>query len=190
MKKTTSIVLCALLAMFAGLAFAGQIPSLKTPTEIRDLILDSMQEWVNKADTTTGCAGGDCCIAFANAACLGAGNPWPCCTGVAAGFCSNPNTSCTAAGAPAACCTGALTGTCEDVACLAFAEVVRLDFVGWADDVETQLKFDGDWLCDDFPNTSASNRMDTVCTTVSGSPIIDVSRILTEIAVRRHSPIP
>jgi len=60
------------------------------------------------------------CSAVANADCVGAGDPEPCCTGAGTGTCAGANcgttnVDCVAAGNPATCCTGAGTGTCAPI---------------------------------------------------------------------------
>jgi hypothetical protein len=59
-----------------------------------------------------------------NAACTGAGAPFPCCSGSDAGTCANyncdgsgtsgPNAVCTTSGSPFSCCSGLGTGSCSE----------------------------------------------------------------------------
>lgn len=162
-------VLLTLVVVFlvsASTALGGTIASFKPPSEVREITLTAMTEWLNQADAPTGCGGGDCCPD------------------------QHANVSCTGAGAPFSCCTGAGAGTCNDEACLAFAETIRQDLNGWADDVEVHYQHDGDWFCNSWPERSNVNIMKTGCTTTSGTPVVDVSRILSEIGGRRHGPSP
>lgn len=164
MTKRNYIMAAAFVLLVAGLAAAGTITGFKDKFEVRQITLTAIEEWVSDPIGATACAGGDCCPdTFANSTCTGSGTPH-------------------------ACCTGSGTGTCNDDACSTFALEVQLDPNGWADDVEVQYQFDADWLCNSFPDEYNSNRIETVCTTTSATPIIDVSRILSEIAGRRHAP--
>lgn len=80
-----------------------------------------------------------------------------------------PVGECRAAGQPYACCTGRDTGTCtiSDLACAATknGDCTGAATAGYND-----------------------NRRETVCTAVSGTPVIDVARILSEFANIRNSP--
>lgn len=161
-KTVWGVLVCALLV--GGLAAAGTITGFKDKFEVRQITMTAIEQWLSDPTGATACGGGSCCPdTFANA-------------------------QCTAAGLPIACCTGAGTGTCNELACSDFALELQLDPSGWADDVEVQYQFDADWLCNSFPDEYNSNRIETVCTTTQGTPIIDVARILSEIAGRRNSP--
>lgn len=164
MKRTTILLWLVVACVLAGVATAGTITGFKDKHQVRALTITAIEEWVSDPIGATACGGGACCPdTFANSTCTGLATPFACCTGVG-------------------------TGTCNDDACSAFALEVQLDPNGWADDVEVQYQFDGDWLCNSFPDEYNSNRIETVCTTTSGTPIIDVSRILSEIAGRRNAP--
>lgn len=74
-----------------------------------------------------------------------------------------------------------------DAECAAFALEVQLNPGPWAMRVAEQLQFDGDWVCNTWPQPASGNNTLTACTTVSGTPIIDVARILSEMADLRGS---
>lgn len=196
----------ALAALVSVPAIAGTISGFRDKYQVRQLVTTAIEQWVANPDGASACGGADCCpntrandqctgaplacctgegVGACDSACVGINDPYACCTGVGTGAC---DASCVKSGAPAACCAGNGTGTCNDEACVAFSQVVQLDPVGWADDVEGQLQFDGDWLCNTFPAGYNDNRRETVCTAVSGTPIIDVSRILSEFANIRSAP--
>lgn len=157
-------LITALGFLLVGPLFAGTISGFRSPAEVRELTLSAIAEWLPNPDNPTACGGGDCCPD------------------------TRANLGCTGPGAPAACCSGAGTGTCNDEACLAFSIVLDQNRTGWAPSVETQYQFDGDWFCNSFPPDFNSNRSMTCCTTVSGTPLVDVSRILSEIAGRHYAP--
>ena len=140
--------------------FAGTITGFRSPAEVRELTLTAISEWLVNPDSPTACGGGDCCPD------------------------TRANLGCTGAGTPAACCSGAGTGTCNDEACVAFSLTLQQNKNGFADDVEGQYQFDGDWLCNTWPENVNSNRDQTACTAVSGTPLVDVANILSEIAGR------
>ena len=143
---------------------AGTISGFQSPAEVRELVVTAISEWIVNPDDATACGGGDCCPN------------------------TRANIACTGSGTPAECCTGSGIGTCNDEACVAFSLVLQLNPVAWADDIEAQLQFDGDWMCNSYPENINSNRLQTVCTAVSGTPVVDVADICSEIANRHYAP--
>lgn len=84
--------------------------------------------------------------------------------------------------------TGCASGDCcpaaTDPQCAAFASKVITNPAGWSHIVAAQLPLDGDWVCTSWPRQEGSNERLTACTVVHATPIIDVSRILSEIAAQ------
>jgi hypothetical protein len=84
--------------------------------------------------------------------------------------------------------TGCNSGDCcpsaTDIQCSEFAKKVIQNPAGWSHIVAAQLPLDGDWTCTSWPRQEGSNERQTACTAVSGTPIIDVSRILSELAAQ------
>lgn len=158
--KTLTLALAFLLA---SPALGGTISGFRSPSEVRELTLNAMAEWIADPDDATACGGGDCCPD------------------------TRANEGCTGSGTPAACCSGAGAGTCNDQACVEFSLTVQANQTTFAGRVEEQYPLDGDWVCNTWPQDVNSNRKQTACTTVSVTPLVDVSRILSAYAAV-HNP--
>lgn len=144
---------------------AGEIVGFIEPSQVNSIVMRAMSEWSLDPTNVAGCGAADCCPDTSlDAACVAAGDPW-------------------------ACCTGAAAGTCNDDACEQFAtNKIIPNPAGWAGLVAAQLPLDGDWLCTSWPKSEGSNERQTACTTISGTPLIDVSRILSEFAAQVEAP--
>lgn len=163
MKKAAFLLFAVLIA---SPAIGAEITGFVEPSEVNSMVMRAMSAWSLDPTNATGCGGGaDCCPDDSlDAACTGSGAPW-------------------------ACCTGAAAGTCNAEACESFAtSKIIPNPAGWAGLVAAQLPLDGDWICTSWPRSEGANDRQTACTTVSGTPLIDVSRILSEFAAQVEAP--